>query len=57
MVEGHVAIIGGGYRFDGQEIAALDEEALRRECAAAKAKGIEHCAISCVFAPVRQDQV
>lgn len=57
VVEGHVAIIPGGYRFDGDEISPLDEIALRAECAAARAKGIDHCAISCVFAPVRQEQV
>ncbi|QTH23984.1 hydantoinase/oxoprolinase family protein [Rhizorhabdus wittichii] len=47
-----VAIVGGGYEFDGNEIAALDERAIAETARAFRRKGIAAVAISCCFAPV-----
>ena len=49
------AIVGGGYEYDGREIAPLDKEAARSFFASLKGK-VEAVAISCVFAGVRNDQ-
>lgn len=48
------AIIGGGFEFDGKEIAPLDETAAREFFA--RNKGVvKSVAISCVFSTVRND--
>ncbi|MEG1432472.1 hydantoinase/oxoprolinase family protein [Eubacterium sp.] len=48
-------IIGGGYEFDGKDLAPLDEAALREFLVPLKRK-IESVAISCVFATIRTEQ-
>lgn len=54
-VLGHVAVVGGGYNYDGRPIAPLDHVAIRRAAQAFSAKGISSVAISSVFAPVNSD--
>ena len=49
------AIIGGGFEYDGKELAAFDEEAARAFFLELKAKGVQSVAISCVFSTVRND--
>ena len=49
------AVIGGGYEYDGKEIAPLDEEAARDFFREMKAQEVRSVAISCVFSPVRSD--
>jgi len=49
-------IIGGGYEYDGREIAPLDEQAAREFFAEMKEKGVKSIAISCAFSTVRNDQ-
>jgi N-methylhydantoinase A/oxoprolinase/acetone carboxylase beta subunit len=44
----------GGYEFDGREIAALDERAVRSAAREIRKQGIEAVAISCVFAPINR---
>jgi N-methylhydantoinase A/oxoprolinase/acetone carboxylase beta subunit len=53
-VLGPTAIIGGGYEYDGSEIAPLDVEAVRR-FAAACAGTVQAIAVSSAFAPVAYD--
>ena len=48
----HVYMVRGGYEFDGREIAALGEDALRDAARDIKNKGIRSIAISSVFAPL-----
>jgi N-methylhydantoinase A/oxoprolinase/acetone carboxylase beta subunit len=48
----HVAIVGGGYEFDGRDIAPLDEAAVVATARGFRALGLRAVAISCVFAPV-----
>lgn len=48
-------IIGGGYEYDGKEIAPLDREAAKAFFSSLKGR-VEAVAISCVFASVREDQ-
>ena len=48
-------IIGGGYEYDGREIAPLDREAAKAFFSSLKGR-VEAVAISCVFASVRDDQ-
>lgn len=48
----NVAIIGGGYEFDGREIAPLDESALREVVRRYRDIGVRSIAVSCTFAPV-----
>ncbi len=49
------AIIGGGFEYDGKELAAFDEAAARGFFEGLKAKGVTSVAISCVFSTVRSD--
>ena len=48
------AIIGGGYEYDGKEIAPLDQEAAKAFFTSIKGR-VQAVAISCVFASVRND--
>lgn len=49
------AIIGGGFEYDGKELAAFDEAAARAFFEKLKEKGVKSVAISCVFSTVRND--
>ena len=49
------AVIGGGFEYDGKELAPFDEEAARAFFQGLKAKGVRSVAISCVFSTVRDD--
>jgi N-methylhydantoinase A/oxoprolinase/acetone carboxylase beta subunit len=54
-VIGPTAIVGGGYEYDGREIAPLEEKAIREF--AKKCKGrVSAIAVSCAFAPANYDQ-
>ena len=46
--------LAGGYEFDGREIAALDESAVRDAARRARRAGVRSMAISCVFAPINR---
>ncbi|KAI0476256.1 hypothetical protein GGR56DRAFT_693571 [Xylariaceae sp. FL0804] len=48
----HRGLVAGGLEIDGSPIAALDEAAVRRECAAIRAKGIRSVAVVGVFSPI-----
>ena len=45
-------LVGGGYEFDGREIRALDEDAVRTAAQDMRQRGIRSVAISGVFSPV-----
>ena len=49
------AIIGGGFEYDGRELAPLDTGAAKAFFAEMKEKGVKSIAISCVFSTVRND--
>ncbi len=49
-----VAMVGGGYEFNGKEIAPFDPKAARAFFEKIKGK-VKSVAISCVFSPVRDD--
>ena len=49
------AIIGGGFEYDGKELAPFDVEAAKAFFTDMKAKGVKSVAISCVFSTVRND--
>lgn len=49
------AIIGGGFEYDGKELAPFDEAAARMFFENLKVKGVKSVAISCVFSTVRND--
>ena len=49
------AVIGGGFEYDGKELAPFDEGAARAFFAGLQAKGVRSVAISCVFSTVRDD--
>lgn len=49
-----VAVIGGGFEYDGKELAPFDEEAAAEFFREIKGK-VESVAISCVFSTVRND--
>ena len=54
-VIGPIAIVGGGYEYDGSEIAPLEESAIRdfaKKCAGK----VSAIAVSCAFAPANYDQ-
>ena len=53
-VIGPASIIGGGFEFDGVEIAPLDEDAIRR-FAESLGDDISAVAVSCAFAPASYD--
>ncbi len=48
-------IIGGGYEYDGKELAPLDEDAARSFFREIKGK-VEAIAVSCVFSTIRNEQ-
>lgn len=50
-----VEVIGGGFEYDGKELAAFDETAARSFFEKMKAEGIKSIAISCVFSTVRNE--
>ncbi len=49
-----ISIVGGGYEYDGKEIAPFDSNAARSFFERMKGK-VESVAITCVFAPVRHE--
>lgn len=49
------ALIGGGFEYDGRELAPFDREAAKSFFLDLKEKGIKSVAISCVFSTVRND--
>ncbi len=49
------ALIGGGFEYDGRELAPFDREAAKSFFLGLKEKGIKSVAISCVFSTVRND--
>mmetsp|Transcript_3754 Transcript_3754/g.5242 ORF Transcript_3754/g.5242 Transcript_3754/m.5242 type:complete len:994 (+) Transcript_3754:143-3124(+) len=55
-VGGFVIYLPGGYEFDGKEITAIDEGAVRQACAIAKERGIRCSAVVGVFSVVNSDQ-
>ena len=48
-------IIGGGFEYDGKELAPFDAEAAKAFFEEMKAKSVKSIAISCVFSTVRND--
>ncbi len=52
LVDGGVALVGGGVNYDGEPIAALDHAAIRESCKGWRRAGIETVAICSVFALV-----
>ncbi len=52
VVRGYVALLPGGFEFDGRPIVSLDEHALRDACREARARGLDSVALSSVFSPV-----
>ncbi len=48
-------VIGGGFEYDGKELAPLDVDAAKAFFLEMKEKGVKSIAISCVFATVRDD--
>ncbi len=54
-VGGLVAMVRGGFEYNGEEIAPLDEDAVRRAAEQFKTMGAEAVAITSVFSPVRPD--
>lgn len=54
MAAGSV-IVGGGFEYDGKEIAPFDAEAAKAFFLEMKEKGVKSIAISCVFSTVRND--
>ncbi|MCI8524754.1 MAG: hydantoinase/oxoprolinase family protein [Oscillospiraceae bacterium] len=49
------AIIGGGFEYDGKELAPFDREAAADFFRGLLAKGVQSVAISCVFSTIRSD--
>ena len=49
------AVIGGGFEYDGKELAPLDTAAATAFFEELKAAGVKSVAISCVFSTVRND--
>lgn len=48
-------IIGGGFEYDGKELAPFDREAAEKFFTDMKEKGVKSIAVSCVFSTVRND--
>ena len=48
-------IIGGGFEYDGKELAPFDREEAEKFFTDMKEKGVKSIAISCVFSTVRND--
>lgn len=55
VVEGGVAMVDGGYEFDGRPIAELNADEIRETCRGWADQGLSAVAISSVFAPVKDD--
>lgn len=55
-VMGPAAVVGGGYNYDGSEIAAPDAAAIRAAAGRLASDGVQSVAISSVFAPVNDAQ-
>ena len=53
-VAGDARIVPGGYEFDGREIAAFDEPAVREAAQAFRRAGLNAVAISSTFAPLNR---
>ncbi len=51
-VKGEVRIVRGGHEYNGEEIAPLDEEGVKKAAKAFKEKKIKSVAITSVFSPV-----
>ncbi len=49
------AIVGGGFEYDGKELAPFDEAAARRFFEEMKERNVKSMAISCVFSTVRNE--
>lgn len=52
LVLGYHASVPGGLEVDGRPISELDEAAVRRECAAIRARGIRSVVVNGVFSPI-----
>jgi N-methylhydantoinase A/oxoprolinase/acetone carboxylase beta subunit len=52
VVGDHVNMVGGGFEFDGQEIAPLDEAAVGRVAKSMRKTGLQAAAITSVFSPI-----
>ena len=50
-----IAMVGGGFEYDGKELAPFDKEAAKNFFLGLKEKGVKSVAISCVFSTVRND--
>ena len=50
-----MAVIGGGFEYDGKELAPFDKEAARKFFEGLKEKNVKSVAISCVFSTIRSD--
>ena len=48
-------VVGGGFEYDGKELAPFDAEAAKAFFLDMKEKGVKSIAISCVFSTVRND--
>ncbi len=55
VVGGNVHQVGGGYEFDGQEIAPLDEMAVAEAARSMRRAGIQTAAVTSVYAPINGD--
>ena len=53
-IGGQVFQLPGGYEFDGREITAFDENAVRHAARKLRVAGLQAVAISCVFAPINR---
>jgi N-methylhydantoinase A/oxoprolinase/acetone carboxylase beta subunit len=53
-IGGQVFQLPGGYEFDGREITAFDESAVRHAARKLRVAGLQAVAISCVFAPINR---
>jgi N-methylhydantoinase A/oxoprolinase/acetone carboxylase beta subunit len=56
VVQGYVAVVHGGYNYDGSEIARVQPSEVRVAAEAIRERGITSVAISSVFAPVNDAQ-
>lgn len=52
VVRGYVALLPGGFEYDGQPLTPLDEPAIRAACAEVRRLGLTSVAVSSVFSPV-----
>ncbi|MEM8730572.1 MAG: hydantoinase/oxoprolinase family protein [Pseudomonadota bacterium] len=55
VVDRHGYLVGGGYEFDGREIAPLDEAELIRIAGEVRDNGLKAIAVTCVFGPINAD--